>query len=74
VLPAAPRLNSASRQPQANRSAAHPAADDIGGLFGAAANHPSMRDIAPVTGKQNLPPKTLEMPVPPSYFAFRDRN
>jgi hypothetical protein len=29
-----------------------------------------MRDIAPLTGKQNLPPKTLEMPILPYYFAF----
>jgi hypothetical protein len=33
-----------------------------------------MRDIAPPIGKQNLPPKTLEMPILPRYFAFRDRN
>jgi hypothetical protein len=30
-----------------------------------------MRDIAPPIGKQNLPPKTLEMPVLPSYFASK---
>jgi hypothetical protein len=29
---------------------------------------------APGTGKQNLRPKMLEMPIPPHYFAFRDRN
>jgi hypothetical protein len=33
-----------------------------------------MRDIAPDNGKQNLPQKTLEMPILPYYFAFRDRN
>jgi hypothetical protein len=33
-----------------------------------------MRDIALPIGKQNLPPKTLEMPILPRYFAFRDRN
>jgi hypothetical protein len=33
-----------------------------------------IRDIAHRTGKQNLPPKTLEMPILPYYFAFRDRN
>jgi hypothetical protein len=64
-----------SRQAKSNRSAAHLAADDIGRLFGVAANHLSnMRDIALPIGKQNLPPKTLEMPILPRYFAFRDRN
>jgi hypothetical protein len=33
-----------------------------------------MRDIALPIGKQNLPPKTLKMPILPRYFAFRDRN
>jgi hypothetical protein len=33
-----------------------------------------MRDAAPIAGKQNLPQKTLEMPIPPHYFAIRDRN
>jgi hypothetical protein len=33
-----------------------------------------MRDIARPIGKQNLPPKTPEMPILPRYFAFRDRN
>jgi hypothetical protein len=42
--------------------------------FGVAANHLSMRDIAPPIGKQNLPPKTPEMPSLSRYFAFRDRN
>jgi hypothetical protein len=47
-----------NRRPQTNRSAPHPAADDIGRLFGVAANHPSMRDIAPPTGKQNSAPES----------------
>jgi hypothetical protein len=34
----------------------------------------SQSDIAHRNGKQNLPPKTLEMPIPPHYLAFRDRN
>jgi hypothetical protein len=33
-----------------------------------------MRDLAPRTGKQNFPPKTLEMPILPNYSALRDRN
>jgi hypothetical protein len=33
-----------------------------------------MRGIAPDDGKQNLPPKPLEMPILPYYLAFRDRN
>ena len=45
-----------NRRPKAN-SADHPATDDIGRLFGVAANHPQMRDIAPAAGKQNLQPK-----------------
>jgi hypothetical protein len=40
-----------NRRSQAHRSAAHPAAEDIGRLFGMAANHLSMRDIAPHPGK-----------------------
>jgi hypothetical protein len=59
---------------QASRSATHPAADGIGRLFDVAANHLLIRDIAHRNGKQNLPPKTLEMPIPPYYLAFRDRN
>jgi hypothetical protein len=33
-----------------------------------------IRDIAHHDGKQNLPPKTLEMPILPYYSALRDRN
>jgi len=60
-------LNSASRErrPKAN-SADHPATDDIGRLFGVAANHPQMRDIAPPAGKQKSAcRRTLETPILP---------
>jgi hypothetical protein len=47
------------------------------------ANHPSneryrafhwQAKLAAPAGKQNLPPKTPEMPILLYYFAFRDRN
>jgi hypothetical protein len=44
------------------------------GSSGARAIIPQIRDIAHRIGKQNLPPKTLEMPTLPYYLALRDRN
>jgi hypothetical protein len=58
---------------QASRFATHPAADGIGRLFGVAASHLPIRDIAHRNGK-TCRRKTPEMSIPPYYLAFRDRN
>jgi hypothetical protein len=63
-----------NRRPQAS-SAAHPAAGGIDRLFSVAANHLSNeRHRASTWQVKTCPRKTAEMPIPPYYFAFRDRN
>ena len=63
-----------NRRPQAS-SAAHPAADGIGRLFSVAANHLSNERHRASNWQAKLAAqKTLEMPILPYYFAFRDRN
>ena len=64
----------ANRRPQAS-SDAHAAADGIGRLFSVAANHLSNeRHRASTWQVKHVVEKTSEMPIPPYYFAFRDRN
>jgi hypothetical protein len=66
------QLREENRRPQAS-SAAHPAADGIDRLL--AANHLSNeRHRASTWQVKTSHEKPSEMPIPPYYFAFRDRN
>jgi hypothetical protein len=62
------------RQPQAGRCTAYPATSGIARLFGVAANHRSNERHCASHWQAKLAAKTLEMPIPTHYFAFRDRN
>jgi len=61
-------------RPQAGRSVAHPAPDHRGKLFGGT-NHPTNEKTSSLLlASKTCGRKTLEMPILPYYFAFRDRN